>query len=64
MEVLKTRGYAEELPCFDALTVTVPGAAAAWCDVVSKFGTMPLSEVSLWIFMSRFHSIIVSMEVI
>ena len=28
-----------ELPINHGITVTVPGAAAAWCDTVEKFGS-------------------------
>eukprot|EP00959_Pyramimonas_sp_CCMP1952_P131920 2758213-Pyramimonas_sp.AAC.1 len=50
MDVIEERGYTEGIPHFDALTVTVPGAAAAWTDVVSKFGSgkLSMSEVSTW----------------
>lgn len=35
------------LPPFHAVTVTVPGAAAAWEDAVKQWGTLPLSQVML-----------------
>jgi Gamma-glutamyltranspeptidase len=39
---LGIRGAA--LPPFHAVTVTVPGAAAAWEDAVQQWGTLPLSQ--------------------
>lgn len=41
---LGIRGAA--LPPFHAVTVTVPGAAAAWEDAVQQWGTLPLSQAS------------------
>lgn len=39
--LLEGRGYTAEAPPsdFDALNVTVPGAAACWCDTVQLFGS-------------------------
>ena len=34
-----------DLPAFSALTVTVPGAAALWEDVIKKYGKLTLKEV-------------------
>ena len=34
-----------EFPPFSALTVTVPGAAAAWEDTLKTFGKLSLREV-------------------
>ncbi len=33
------------LPPFHPYTVTVPGACAGWCDIVEKFGRLPLTEI-------------------
>ncbi|RMH43806.1 MAG: gamma-glutamyltransferase family protein [Deltaproteobacteria bacterium] len=33
------------LPPYHALTVTVPGAVAAWADLSTRFGTRPLGDV-------------------
>jgi len=30
---------------FHALTVTVPGAVAGWCDLLARFGSLPLRDV-------------------
>jgi gamma-glutamyltranspeptidase len=37
---------ASALPPFHAITVTVPGAAAAWEDAVQQWGTLGLSQAS------------------
>ncbi|MFO7623027.1 MAG: gamma-glutamyltransferase family protein, partial [Anaerolineales bacterium] len=34
-----------ELPPYHPYTITVPGAAAGWCDLVERFGRLPLSKV-------------------
>lgn len=33
------------LPPFHSYTVTVPGACAGWCDLVERFGRLPLTEI-------------------
>jgi len=33
------------LPDYHPYTVTVPGAPAAWCDLVGRFGRLPLSTI-------------------
>ena len=38
-------GYSNGLPRFHPYTVTVPGACAAWCDTVERFGKLPMSAV-------------------
>ena len=35
----------DEWPMQHGHTVTIPGAAQAWCDAIEKFGSMPLEEV-------------------
>ena len=45
LELLQQRGLRQALPPFHALTVTVPGACAAWCDLVERHGRLPLAEV-------------------
>ncbi len=44
-ELLAREGFGRELPRFHAHTVTVPGAPAAWCDVVSRFGKLGMPDV-------------------
>ena len=34
----------DSLPTFHVHTVTVPGAAAAWCDTVQRFGRLKLAD--------------------
>jgi len=43
--LLANQGYADELPCFHAHTVTVPGACAGWCDLVNSHGQLSLEDV-------------------
>jgi gamma-glutamyltranspeptidase/glutathione hydrolase len=42
LERLRQEGFGEELPPFHPYTVTVPGAAAGWCDLVAVHGRLPL----------------------
>ncbi|KAK7889550.1 hypothetical protein WMY93_025110 [Mugilogobius chulae] len=41
LDYMESRGFSAENPpsAFDALNVTVPGAAACWCDTVQLFGS-------------------------
>ncbi|XP_067395389.1 glutathione hydrolase-like YwrD proenzyme isoform X2 [Emydura macquarii macquarii] len=45
IELLKVQGFNETklLPPFHAHNITVPGAAAGWCDAVSLYGSKKLS---------------------
>ncbi|XP_076010642.1 glutathione hydrolase-like YwrD proenzyme isoform X2 [Genypterus blacodes] len=45
LDFMEGRGYSAEAPPprFDALNVTVPGAAACWCDTAQLFGSHELS---------------------
>ncbi|KAL1022869.1 hypothetical protein UPYG_G00033530 [Umbra pygmaea] len=45
LDLLEGRGFSESnpIPSFHALNVTVPGAAACWCDTVRLFGSQKLS---------------------
>lgn len=47
LESLKERGIDQDQPWdrFHALTVSVPGACAAWCDTIDRFGMLELSQV-------------------
>jgi gamma-glutamyltranspeptidase/glutathione hydrolase len=45
LELLQRHGLGQALPPFHALTVTVPGACAAWCDLVERHGRLPLQRV-------------------
>ena len=42
LDRLRGEGYAE-LPLFHPYTITVPGACAAWCDLVERHGRLPIS---------------------
>jgi gamma-glutamyltranspeptidase/glutathione hydrolase len=50
VERLREQGYYNppsqvELPPYHPYTITVPGAAAGWCDLVERFGCLPLDKV-------------------
>nr|MBN1228352.1 gamma-glutamyltransferase family protein [Anaerolineae bacterium] len=45
LERISRDGFADGLPPFHAHTITVPGAAAGWCDLVERHGRLSLSEV-------------------
>jgi gamma-glutamyltranspeptidase / glutathione hydrolase len=45
LERLQKEGFGAALPPFHANTITVPGACAAWCDVVERFGRLPMADV-------------------
>jgi gamma-glutamyltranspeptidase / glutathione hydrolase len=34
-----------ELPPYHPYTVTIPGACAGWCDLIERYGTLPLSII-------------------
>mmetsp|Transcript_35492 Transcript_35492/g.56796 ORF Transcript_35492/g.56796 Transcript_35492/m.56796 type:complete len:454 (+) Transcript_35492:420-1781(+) len=36
---------AKELPAHDVNCITVPGTAAAWCDAITKWGSMSMAQV-------------------
>ncbi len=38
LERLQHEGYSQHLPAYHAYTVTVPGACAGWCDLLSDLG--------------------------
>lgn len=37
--------HAQIADAFHAHTITVPGACAAWCDLIARHGSLPLAEV-------------------
>ncbi|XP_031431429.1 glutathione hydrolase-like YwrD proenzyme isoform X2 [Clupea harengus] len=45
LELMQSRGYTKGSPTppFHALNITVPGAAACWCDTIQLFGSKKLS---------------------
>jgi len=45
LERLQREGYGESLPMYHPYTITVPGAAAAWFDIVERFGRLSLSQI-------------------
>ncbi|HWQ46363.1 MAG TPA: gamma-glutamyltransferase, partial [Longilinea sp.] len=44
LERLKKEGLDKGLPPYHPYTVTVPGACAGWCDMIERFGRLPLTE--------------------
>lgn len=44
LERLRKEGF-ERLPPYHPYTITVPGACAGWCDLLDRYGRLPLSEV-------------------
>jgi gamma-glutamyltranspeptidase/glutathione hydrolase len=47
---LKSEGYGppgvgKDLPPFHPYTITIPGAAAGWCDLVARHGRLKMAEV-------------------
>jgi gamma-glutamyltranspeptidase/glutathione hydrolase len=44
LELIQSEGYGNGLPATHPLTVTVPGACAAWCDLSERYGCLPLSH--------------------
>ncbi len=45
LERLQQEGLGSALPPFHPYTITVPGACAGWCDLVERFGRLPLRAV-------------------
>ncbi|MHA2255842.1 MAG: gamma-glutamyltransferase, partial [Candidatus Heimdallarchaeaceae archaeon] len=45
LDFLTEQGITGSLPSLSIHTITVPGAAAGWVDIMEKFGTMSLEEV-------------------
>jgi gamma-glutamyltranspeptidase/glutathione hydrolase len=45
LERLQREGFRQQLPPYHPYTITVPGACAAWCDIVERFGTLSMAEV-------------------
>lgn len=44
LERLQREGLGGGLPPHHPYTITVPGAAAGWCDLSARFGRLPLSQ--------------------
>jgi len=45
LDLIRAQGFDGELPPFHAHTITVPGAAAGWCDLIAEHGSMPLETI-------------------
>ena len=45
LERIQAEGLGDGLPALHPYTITVPGACAAWCDVVERHGRLSMAEV-------------------
>ncbi len=45
LDLLDKQGFGGGIPTFHAHSVTVPGAAAGWCDTVEKLGRLDMAAV-------------------
>ncbi len=45
IERLNKEGISDNLPTFHPYTITVPGACAGWCDLLDRYGRLPISQV-------------------
>ena len=45
LERLQREGYGAGLPPYHPYTVTVPGACAGWCDLIERFGRLPMPAI-------------------
>jgi gamma-glutamyltranspeptidase / glutathione hydrolase len=45
LEKIRQAGFQERIPAHHPYAVTVPGACAGWCDLVEKFGRLPIAQV-------------------
>jgi gamma-glutamyltranspeptidase/glutathione hydrolase len=45
LERLQREGFGQSLPPYHPYTITVPGACAGWCDLIDRFGSLPLQVI-------------------
>jgi len=45
LDRLRRGGFKDSLPPFHPYTITVPGACAGWCDLVSSFGSLDMATI-------------------
>jgi gamma-glutamyltranspeptidase/glutathione hydrolase len=45
LERLRREGFEHEMPQYHPYTITVPGACAAWCDLLERHGRLSMSAV-------------------
>ena len=45
LEKIRQAGFQECIPAQHPYTITVPGTCAGWCDMVEKFGRLPIAQV-------------------
>lgn len=44
LQIVHHAGFSEVMPPFHPFTITVPGAAAGWADLVKRFGNLALTQ--------------------
>ncbi len=45
LDLLREQAFDRQMPPFHAHTITVPGAAAGWCDLIERHGSLPLRDL-------------------
>jgi len=45
LERIRQAGFQDRLPVRHPFAITVPGTCAGWCDLVEKFGRLPIAQV-------------------
>lgn len=45
LDRLKREGFKDNLPPFHPYTITVPGACAGWCDLITHFGSLDMGTI-------------------
>jgi gamma-glutamyltranspeptidase / glutathione hydrolase len=45
LQRLQREGLGDGLPRYHPYTVTVPGACAAWCDLIERFGSLAMTRI-------------------
>jgi gamma-glutamyltranspeptidase/glutathione hydrolase len=45
LEKLRREGFQDTLPPHHPYNITVPGACAGWCDLIERFGRLPMEKI-------------------
>jgi gamma-glutamyltranspeptidase / glutathione hydrolase len=45
LECVQQAGISDSLPPLHPYAITVPGACAGWCDLIEKFGRLPMQQI-------------------
>lgn len=45
LDLLRQQRLDRALPPFHAHTITMPGAAAGWCDLIERYGSLPMGRI-------------------